>query len=137
MIGRFFDLQLLSAHSPATTRPLRLLLPAIYCLGFYGLRMSPPASSSSASSVPFLGELLYPGACGLMPVVVPLLRWPRRKHRGLLLAALSFSLAFLGAALEGALCSSLGPHWTSPALCFAMCDVLFCILANLVDVQIL
>jgi hypothetical protein len=72
-----------------------------------------------------------------MPVVVPLLRWPVHKQGRLLLALVTFGLAFLTAALEGVLCAALGPHWTTPAACFAMCDVLFCILASLIDVKML
>ena len=72
-----------------------------------------------------------------MPVVVPLLRWPAHKLPGLCWAVMAFALAFLTAVLERSLCASpLGPHITAPAMCFAMCDVLFFVLAHLIDVKI-
>ena len=125
VLGRLFELGLLSAHSIATARSSALVVPAIYLLGFAGLH--PPA-------VPFLGEALYPGVCGLMPLVVPLLRWPAHKRVWLLLALAVFSWAFLAAVFEPWLCALLGSHWTAPAVCFAMCDVLFLILAALLGI---
>jgi hypothetical protein len=101
----------------------------LYFLGFVGLH--------PALAAPFLGEVLYPGVCSLMPVVVPLLCWPSHKLRGLVVAVAVFGVAFLAGVAEGALCSGLGAHWTTPAVCFAMCDVLFIVLADLLDVTLL
>lgn len=127
VLGRLFELQLLDAHSQAATRSAAALPPVLYCLGLWGLR---------APALPFLAEALYPGACGLMPVLVPLLRWPAHKLGWLLLAGVAFGFAFLGGLLEKQLCETLGAHWTGPAVCFAMCDVMFVALANLIDVNI-
>lgn len=121
------ELHVLDAHNMAATRSSALLVPAIYLLGFVGLQ--PPAVS-------FLGEALYPGVCGMMPVVVPLLRWPEHKFSWLGMAVVVFVCAFLAGALEGQLCGVLGSHWTAPTVCFALCDVLFVILAGLIGVKI-
>lgn len=126
VVGRLFELRVLDAYDMAATRASAAMVPVIYLIGFIGLRQ--PA-------VPFLGEALYPGVCGMMPLLVPLLRWPSQKQSWLLLAVVAFGSAFLAGALEGQLCTYLGPHLTAPTVCFAMCDVLFIILAGLIDIK--
>jgi hypothetical protein len=124
--GRLFELRLLDASNIITIRMSLFMLPVVFSLGFIGLNPS--------YAVPFLGEILYPGVCGMMPLLVPLLKWSRHKQKWLIIALLVFGLAFLTAVFESVLCVHVGPHWTTPTVCFAMCDVLFIILANLLDV---
>ena len=129
LFGRLYHIKFFTGDSLCSGLTFGVV--CIFFFGFYGLRES--ESEDYATVVPFLSETLYPGTLGFVVLVLPLCSWPAQKWLLLVAGFVALAVAFGCVALEHQLCAMFGVALTSPFWCFALCDVLFLILAQLID----
>jgi hypothetical protein len=132
LIGRLHAIDFLQTSDPSF---YYLIFFGIYLFGYIGMIPTSP-DSAFPMIVPFIAEILYPGAIGLVLAVLPFCRWQRIDYPVLLLSVVVLSLAFGLAGLESFLCQTLGTYFTAAGWCFFFSDATFLLLAQLSDLTI-